>query len=75
MNALDLLLVVSVCTGTASGGPDRVYESPAPAGQVEVLSEGFAVVDRSELPLKAWKDCLRCPKFQCCDEIAMLRQL
>lgn len=40
MNALDLLLVVSVCTGTASGGPDRVYESPAPAGQVEVLSEG-----------------------------------
>lgn len=36
---------------------------------------GFGVVDRSELPLKAWKDCLRCPKFQACDEIAMLMRL
>lgn len=36
---------------------------------------GFSEVDRGELPLKAWKDCLRCPKFQACDEIAMLKQL
>jgi amino-acid N-acetyltransferase len=36
---------------------------------------GFAEVDRGELPLKAWKDCLRCPKFQACDEIAMLKRL
>ncbi len=36
---------------------------------------GFSEVERGELPLKAWKDCLRCPKFQCCDEIAMLRVL
>ena len=36
---------------------------------------GFHQVDRGELPLKAWKDCLRCPKFQACDEIAMLKQL
>jgi amino-acid N-acetyltransferase len=36
---------------------------------------GFREVDRGELPLKAWKDCLRCPKFLCCDEIAMLRVL
>ena len=27
------------------------------------------------LPLKAWKDCVRCPKFQACDEIAVLRIL
>jgi len=27
------------------------------------------------LPLKAWKDCLRCPKFNSCDEIAVLRVL
>jgi amino-acid N-acetyltransferase len=33
------------------------------------------VVDRGELPLKAWKDCLRCPKFQRCDEIAMRKIL
>jgi amino-acid N-acetyltransferase len=36
---------------------------------------GFAEIERGELPLKAWKDCLRCPKFQACDEIAVLRQL
>jgi amino-acid N-acetyltransferase len=36
---------------------------------------GFAEVERGELPLKAWKDCLRCPKFQACDEIAMVRVL
>lgn len=36
---------------------------------------GYEEVDRGELPLKAWKDCLRCPKFQACDEIAMLKRL
>jgi amino-acid N-acetyltransferase len=36
---------------------------------------GYPVVDRGELPLKAWKDCLRCPKFQACDEIAVLKRL
>ena len=36
---------------------------------------GYHLVDRGDLPLKAWKDCLRCPKFQACDEIAVLKQL
>ena len=36
---------------------------------------GFHVVERGALPLKAWKDCLRCPKFHACDEIAVLRVL
>jgi amino-acid N-acetyltransferase len=36
---------------------------------------GFREVRREELPLKAWKDCLRCPKFHACDEIAMLKPL
>ena len=36
---------------------------------------GYREVDRAELPHKAWKDCLRCPKFQACDEIAVLRFL
>ncbi|GEM_PF-927152 len=33
---------------------------------------GFEVVDRGSLPLKAWKDCVRCPKFSCCDEIPVV---
>src|SRR5262245_935493 len=36
---------------------------------------GFREVERGELPLKVWKDCLRCPKFQCCDEVAVLKPL
>jgi amino-acid N-acetyltransferase len=32
---------------------------------------GFAVVDRQQLPLKVWSECIRCPKNQACDEIAM----
>jgi len=36
---------------------------------------GYLEVDRGELPLKAWKDCLRCPKFQRCDEVALLKRL
>jgi amino-acid N-acetyltransferase len=36
---------------------------------------GFHTVERGELPLKAWKDCLRCPKFQACDEIAVVKVL
>jgi amino-acid N-acetyltransferase len=36
---------------------------------------GYREVGRDELPLKAWKDCLRCPKFQACDEIAVMKPL
>ncbi|MGO9227955.1 MAG: N-acetyltransferase [Terriglobales bacterium] len=36
---------------------------------------GFQEIERGALPLKAWKDCLRCPKFQFCDEISVLRVL
>lgn len=36
---------------------------------------GFRAVERGVLPLKVWKDCLRCPKFQHCDEIAVLKAL
>ncbi len=36
---------------------------------------GYVTIDRGELPLKAWKDCLRCPKFQCCDENAVIKYL
>jgi amino-acid N-acetyltransferase len=39
------------------------------------LRLSYREVDRGELPLKAWKDCLRCPKFQACDEIAVLKEL
>jgi amino-acid N-acetyltransferase len=36
---------------------------------------GFRVIERGALPLKVWKDCVRCPKFQACDEVAVVRVL
>lgn len=36
---------------------------------------GFHVVDRAALPLKVWSDCIRCPKRDGCDEIAVVRRL
>ncbi|MDW8253570.1 MAG: N-acetyltransferase [Chloroflexota bacterium] len=38
----------------------------------EVFSRfGFKPVDVAQLPRKVWSECQKCPKFQCCDEIAM----
>ena len=33
---------------------------------------GFEVVEKDSLPLKVWSDCVRCPKNDKCDEIAMV---
>jgi amino-acid N-acetyltransferase len=35
----------------------------------------FDVVDKDTLPLKVWSDCVRCPKRDGCDEIAVVRTL
>jgi len=36
---------------------------------------GFSVIDRHQLPMKVWADCVHCPKNNACDEIAMVRVL
>ncbi|MDB5358470.1 MAG: argA [Phycisphaerales bacterium] len=36
---------------------------------------GFKVVPKETLPLKVWSDCVRCPKRDACDEIAVVREL
>ncbi len=36
---------------------------------------GFTVVEKDTLPLKVWTDCVKCPKNEHCDEIAMVRVL
>jgi amino-acid N-acetyltransferase len=35
----------------------------------------FEVVNKDTLPLKVWSECVRCPKRNGCDEIAMVRFL
>ncbi|MBO1582255.1 N-acetyltransferase [Bacillus sp. XF8] len=34
---------------------------------------GFDLVDKELLPEKVWIDCRHCSKFDCCDEVAMIR--
>lgn len=34
---------------------------------------GFHTVTKDALPQKVWKDCIDCPKFPNCDEIAMVK--
>jgi amino-acid N-acetyltransferase len=36
---------------------------------------GFRVVRAEDLPRKAWTDCVKCPKRNFCDEVAMERAL
>lgn len=36
---------------------------------------GFRVVPHESMPRKVWMDCITCPKFNCCDETAMVLDL
>ncbi len=36
--------------------------------------EGFSEIDKHELPSKVFRDCVRCPKFPDCDEVAVIRR-
>jgi amino-acid N-acetyltransferase len=35
-------------------------------------SLGFSVVEKEIFPEKIWSDCSKCPKFNCCDETALV---
>ncbi|MFH1285581.1 MAG: N-acetyltransferase [Candidatus Micrarchaeota archaeon] len=36
---------------------------------------GFKKVNKNKLPMKVWGDCLNCPKYLNCDEVALIREL
>ena len=63
-------LIVDILLGEAHAfGLPKVFALTYQQGFFERL--GFAVVARESLPHKIWGDCLDCPKFPNCDEIAM----
>ncbi len=39
------------------------------------LKVGFASAEREHFPLKVWADCARCPRQNCCDEVAVVLRL
>lgn len=36
---------------------------------------GFRTIDRGTLPEKVWRECVACPRANCCDENAMILRL
>jgi amino-acid N-acetyltransferase len=36
---------------------------------------GFVRIEMSELPRKVWGECIRCPKFPECDEVALVNDI
>src|SRR2546430_13203393 len=36
------------------------------------LKLGFVPAEREQFPLKVWADCARCPRQNCCDEVAVV---
>lgn len=37
--------------------------------------QGFQEIPKEQLPHKVWKECINCPKFPNCDEVAVMKEL
>ncbi len=53
-------------------GIDRVFTLTCQPDFFKKL--GFVDVDKNNLPHKVWSDCVNCPKFPDCNEVAMMRE-
>ncbi len=69
---LGATLVNACLAEAASLGVRRVFALTYRPGFFEKL--GFRSIDKRELPQKIWKDCIKCAKFACCDETALIRE-
>jgi len=62
--------IVQACLKEARElGIKRVFALTYQAGFFQKL--GFQKIPKEELPHKIWSDCLKCPKFPDCDEVAV----
>lgn len=66
-------LVQAVLEEAKAFGVTRVFSLTYRPGFFEQF--GFRRIDRSELPIKIWADCILCVKFPDCDETAMMKCL
>jgi len=66
-------LVEACCSEAVTLGIYRVFTLTY---QMEFFASlGFEEVTKDMLPQKVWADCVQCPKFPECDEIAMLMKM
>jgi RNA 3'-terminal phosphate cyclase (ATP) len=69
---LGTALVQACLEEAASLGVRQVFALTYRPGFFEKL--GFRTIDKRELPQKIWKDCIKCAKVTCCDEVALIRE-
>ncbi len=63
--------LVKACVSEAPGlGVRRVFTLPSVSDFFRRL--GVAEVEKDALPHKVWSDCVRCPHFPNCDEVALI---
>ena len=63
--------LVDACVAEAKDlGIGRLFTLTYETGFFQRL--GFQVVDKNIFPHKIWADCLHCPKFPECDEVALV---
>ncbi|MBN2308770.1 MAG: N-acetyltransferase [Candidatus Hydrogenedentes bacterium] len=66
--------LVQACLDEAGAlGIVRIYALTRVAGFFAKM--GFHEIDKHELPSKVFRDCVRCPHFPDCDEVAVVRDL
>lgn len=66
--------LVSACIGEAKAlGAKRVFVLTYQPGFFKKF--GFRKISNSSLPHKIWAECINCPNFPDCKEIAMIRKL
>jgi amino-acid N-acetyltransferase len=66
--------LVQACVDEARDlGIKRLFTLTYETGFFEHM--GFRVVDKNIFPQKIWADCLHCPKFPECDEVALVMDL
>ena len=72
-NTIGTQLVDAVLAEATSFGMKKIFVLTYQPGFFQKF--GFKKIDRSELPLKIWSDCIMCVKFPDCDETAMMKEL
>jgi amino-acid N-acetyltransferase len=64
--------LIEACMGDAGRmGLERVFALTYVPGLFE--KAGFARIDKALLPRKVWTECVFCPKFSDCTEVAVIR--
>jgi amino-acid N-acetyltransferase len=70
-NGLGLSLVEILLQESKELGIEKVFTLTYQPGFFEKC--GFVRIDKENLPQKVWMECVNCPKFPNCDEIALIK--